>query len=92
MNPEELPFEGEVPGTDGSVFYAGSGCGTGFKLGPGVAWLAVERLMGVPREGRLIASTALSAERAILTVPSGASPEGCSASSARSARAAAAPR
>ena len=53
MNPEELPFEGEVPGTDGSVFYAGSGCGTGFKLGPGVAWLAMERLMGVPRKDRL---------------------------------------
>ena len=75
MNPEELPFEGEVPGTDGSVFYAGSGCGTGFKLGPGVAWLAVERLMGVPREDRLIASTSLSAERAEYFYPPGTSRE-----------------
>jgi len=64
MNPEELPFEGEVPGTGGRVFYAGSGCGTGFKLGPGVAWLLVERLRGVPRADRLIATHALSAERA----------------------------
>jgi glycine/D-amino acid oxidase-like deaminating enzyme len=75
MNPEELPFEGEVPGTDGSVFYAGSGCGTGFKLGPGVAWLAVERLMGVPREDRLIASPALSVERAEYFYPPGTSQE-----------------
>ena len=43
MNPEELPFEGEVPGTDGSVFYAGSGCGTGFKLGPGVPSPSIPR-------------------------------------------------
>ena len=70
MNPEELPFEGEVPGTDGSVFYAGSGCGTGFKLGPGVAWLAVERLMGVPREERLIASPlAFGRARRVLLSP-----------------------
>jgi glycine/D-amino acid oxidase-like deaminating enzyme len=64
MNPEELPFEGEVPGTGGTVLYAGSGCGTGFKLGPGVAWLLVQRMTGVPRAARLIASAALSAERA----------------------------
>jgi glycine/D-amino acid oxidase-like deaminating enzyme len=69
MNPEELPFEGEVPGTGGAVFYAGSGCGTGFKLGPGVAWLLVERLTGVPIEQRLIASRALSAERATYFYP-----------------------
>jgi glycine/D-amino acid oxidase-like deaminating enzyme len=75
MNPEELPFEGEVPGTGGSVFYAGSGCGTGFKLGPGVAWLAMERLMGVPRTDRLIASTSLSAERAEYFYPPGTSRE-----------------
>jgi glycine/D-amino acid oxidase-like deaminating enzyme len=75
MNPEELPFEGEVPGTDGSVIYAGSGCGTGFKLGPGVAWLAVERLMGVPREDRLIASNSLSVERAEYFYPPGTSKE-----------------
>jgi glycine/D-amino acid oxidase-like deaminating enzyme len=75
MNPEELPFEGEVPGTGGTVFYAGSGCGTGFKLGPGVAWLAVERLAGVPRARRLIASHALSAERATYFYPPGTSRE-----------------
>jgi glycine/D-amino acid oxidase-like deaminating enzyme len=73
MNPEELPFEGEVPGTGGTVFYAGSGCGTGFKLGPGVAWLLAERLAGVPREKRLIASAALSAERATYFYPAGTS-------------------
>jgi glycine/D-amino acid oxidase-like deaminating enzyme len=75
MNPEELPFEGEVPGTGGSVLYAGSGCGTGFKLGPGVAWLAMERLMGVPREDRLIASISLSVERAEYFYPPGTSRE-----------------
>ncbi|HET7874013.1 MAG TPA: FAD-binding oxidoreductase [Methylomirabilota bacterium] len=75
MNPEELPFEGEVPGTGGRVFYAGSGCGTGFKLGPGVAWLLVQRLAGVPRENRLIPSTALSAERATYFYPPGTSRE-----------------
>jgi glycine/D-amino acid oxidase-like deaminating enzyme len=75
MNPEELPFEGEVPGTGGRVFYAGSGCGTGFKLGPGVAWLLAERLAGVPREKRLIASHALSAERATYFYPPGTSRE-----------------
>lgn len=75
MNPEELPFEGEVPGTGGSVFYAGSGCGTGFKLGPGVAWLLVERLAGIPRERRLIGSNALSAERAAYFYPPGTSRE-----------------
>jgi glycine/D-amino acid oxidase-like deaminating enzyme len=75
MNPEELPFEGEVPGTGGAVFYAGSGCGTGFKLGPGVAWLLVERLAGVPRENRLIGSHALSAERAAYFYPPGTSRE-----------------
>ena len=73
MNPEELPFEGEVPGTGGRVFYAGSGCGTGFKLGPGVAWLLVERLRGVPRADRLIATHALSAERARYFYPPGTS-------------------
>ena len=73
MNPEELPFEGEVPGTGGTVFYAGSGCGTGFKLGPGVAYLLVQRLMGVPSEGRLIRSRALSAERAAYFYPPGTS-------------------
>jgi glycine/D-amino acid oxidase-like deaminating enzyme len=75
MNPEELPFEGEVPGTGGRVFYAGSGCGTGFKLGPGVAHLLVERLAGVPREDRLIASPALSAERAMYFYPPGTTRE-----------------
>ncbi|MBI3826873.1 MAG: FAD-binding oxidoreductase [Candidatus Rokubacteria bacterium] len=75
MNPEELPFEGEVPGTGGTVFYAGSGCGTGFKLGPGVAWLLVERLAGVPPADRLIASPALSAERATYFYPPGTSRE-----------------
>lgn len=73
MNPEELPFEGEVPATGGAVFYAGSGCGTGFKLGPGVAYLLVQRLMGVPREARLIPSAALSAERAPYFYPPGTS-------------------
>jgi glycine/D-amino acid oxidase-like deaminating enzyme len=73
MNPEELPFEGLVPGTGGTVFYAGSGCGTGFKLGPGVAWLLFERLAGIPRERRLIASDALSAERAMYFYPPGTS-------------------
>ncbi|MBI1736608.1 MAG: FAD-binding oxidoreductase [Candidatus Rokubacteria bacterium] len=73
MNPEELPFEGEVPGTGGTVFYAGSGCGTGFKLGPGVAWLLAQRLAGVPREERLIPSAALSAERAEYFYPPGTS-------------------
>ena len=71
MNPEELPFEGEVPGTGGTVFYAGSGCGTGFKLGPGVAYLLAQRLAAVPREGRLIPSVALSAERAPYFYPPG---------------------
>jgi glycine/D-amino acid oxidase-like deaminating enzyme len=71
MNPEELPFEGEVPGTGGSVFYAGSGCGTGFKLGPGVAYLLVQRLTGTPLEERLIRSAALSAERATYFYPPG---------------------
>ena len=75
MNPEELPFEGEVPGTGGSVFYAGSGCGTGFKLGPGVAYLLVERLSGAPRADRLIPSAALSAERAPYFYPPGTSDE-----------------
>jgi glycine/D-amino acid oxidase-like deaminating enzyme len=75
MNPEELPFEGEVPGTGGTVFYAGSGCGTGFKLGPGVARLAMERLMGVARADRLIVSTSLSAERAEYFYPPGTSRE-----------------
>jgi len=75
MNPEELPFEGVVPGTGGALFYAGSGCGTGFKLGPGVAWLLFERLTGVPCEQRLIASDALSAERATYFYPPGTSRE-----------------
>jgi len=75
MNPEELPFEGEVPGTDGSVFYAGSGCGTGFKLGPGVSWLLAQRMAGLKREDRLIASPALSAERAEYFYPPGTSGE-----------------
>lgn len=75
MNPEELLFEGEVPGTGGRVFYAGTGCGTGFKLGPGVARLLVERFPGVPREGRLIPSPALSAERATYFYPSGTTRE-----------------
>ncbi|PWU21356.1 MAG: hypothetical protein C5B48_11415, partial [Candidatus Rokuibacteriota bacterium] len=75
MNPEELPFEGEVPATGGSVLYAGSGCGTGFKLGPGVAWLLAERMRGVPRERRLITSHALSAERATYFYPPGTSRE-----------------
>jgi glycine/D-amino acid oxidase-like deaminating enzyme len=73
MNPEELPFEGEVPGTGDTVLYAGSGCGTGFKLGPGVAWLLTQRMMGVPRSDRLIASHALSAERATYFYPPGTS-------------------
>jgi glycine/D-amino acid oxidase-like deaminating enzyme len=75
MNPEELPFEGEVPGTGGAVFYAGSGCGTGFKLGPGVAWLLAQRMTGVPLRERLIASSALSAERARYFYPPGTSRE-----------------
>jgi glycine/D-amino acid oxidase-like deaminating enzyme len=75
MNPEELPFEGEVPGTGGSVFYAGSGCGTGFKLGPGVSWLLAQRMAGLGRENRLIASHALSAERAEYFYPPGTSRE-----------------
>ena len=75
MNPEELPFEGEVPGTGGGVFYAGSGCGTGFKLGPGVSWLLAQRMAGIPREDRLIASAALSAERAEYFYPRGTSRE-----------------
>ena len=75
MNPEELPFEGLVPGTGGAVFYAGSGCGTGFKLGPGVSWLLAERMAGIPRENRLIASHALSAERAEYFYPPGTSRE-----------------
>jgi glycine/D-amino acid oxidase-like deaminating enzyme len=75
MNPEELPFEGVVPGTGSTVFYAGSGCGTGFKLGPGVAWLLAERLADVPRARRLIASAALSAERATYFYPPGTSRE-----------------
>ena len=64
-----------MTGTGGTVFYAGSGCGTGFKLGPGVAWLLSERLAGVPRERRLIASAALSAERAAYFHPPGTSRE-----------------
>ena len=75
MNPEELPIEGEVPGTDGRVFYAGSGCGTGFKLGPGVSWLLAQRMSGIAREDRLIASPALSAERAEYFYPPGTSRE-----------------
>lgn len=75
MNPEELPFEGEVPGTGGTVFYAGSGCGTGFKLGPGVAYLLAQRLAGVPLADRLVSSTALSAERAPYFYPPGTSRE-----------------
>ena len=75
MNPEELPFEGEVPGTGGTVFYAGSGCGTGFKLGPGVAWLLAQRIAGVPRGDRLIPSAALSVERAEYFYPRGTSRE-----------------
>jgi glycine/D-amino acid oxidase-like deaminating enzyme len=71
MNPEELPFEGEVPGTGGTLLYAGSGCGTGFKLGPGVAWLLAERMAGIPRERRLIPSPALSVERATYFYPPG---------------------
>jgi len=73
MNPEELPFEGPVPGTGDAVFYAGSGCGTGFKLGPGVAWLLVQRMAGVPLAERLIGSDALSAERATYFYPPGTS-------------------
>ncbi len=75
MNPEELPFEGLVPGTGGTVFYGGSGCGTGFKLGPGVSWLLAQRMMGVSRADRLIASHALSAERAAYFYPPGTSRE-----------------
>jgi len=75
MNPEELPFEGEVPGTGGGVFYAGSGCGTGFKLGPGVSWLLAQRMAAIKREDRLIASHALSAERAEYFYPAGTSRE-----------------
>ena len=75
MNPEELPFEGVVPRTGGSVLYAGSGCGTGFKLGPGVAWLLYERMVGMAPAQRLIASAALSAERAMYFYPPGTSRE-----------------
>jgi len=63
MNPEELPFEGEVPGTGGTLFFAGSGSGTGFKLAPGVAKLLVDRIAGVRLDERIISSPALSAER-----------------------------
>ncbi len=64
MNPEELPFEGPVPGTDERLHYIGSGSGTGFKLGPGLARLLAERLAGVPPEDRLVAGDTLSVERA----------------------------
>ncbi len=62
MNPEELPFEGPVPGHDG-LYYIGSGSGTGFKLGPGLACLLAQRLAGVPRDERLVAGDTLSVER-----------------------------
>lgn len=64
MNPEELPFEGPIPGTENTAYYIGSGGGTGFKLGPGVAYLLYQRLAGVPLTGRIIQSDALSVERA----------------------------
>lgn len=64
MNPEEIPFEGPVPGTAETLFYIGSGSGTGFKLGPGVSYLLAQRLAGVAREQRIIASSVLSSERA----------------------------
>ncbi len=64
MNPEELPFEGPAPGMGDTLFYIGSGSGTGFKLGPGLAYLLAQRLAGVPRAERLIASDAMSVERA----------------------------
>ena len=63
MNPEELPFEGPVPGTGDGLFYIGSGSGTGFKLGPGLSYLLAQRLTGVPREQRLVPSDTLSVER-----------------------------
>ncbi|MEM7417148.1 MAG: FAD-binding oxidoreductase [Gemmatimonadota bacterium] len=63
MNPEELPFEGPVPGTNDRVHYIGSGSGTGFKLGPGLAHLLAQRLTGVPREERLVPGDTLSVER-----------------------------
>lgn len=63
MNPEELPFEGPVPGTNERVHYIGSGSGTGFKLGPGLARLLAQRLSGVPRGQRLVTGDTLSVER-----------------------------
>lgn len=75
MNPEELPLEGEVPGTEGSLLVLGSGCGTGFKLGPGVARLLAQRMLGVPPEERLVASAALSVERSRYFFPAGTTDE-----------------
>jgi len=45
------------------LFYIGSGSGTGFKLGPGLAYLLAQRIAGVPRGERLIAGDTLSVER-----------------------------
>jgi glycine/D-amino acid oxidase-like deaminating enzyme len=72
MNPEEMPFEGPVPGTDGSLYVIGSGCGTGFKLGPAVARLLADRLLGRPRSF-VARGNALSIERAEYFYPSGTS-------------------
>jgi glycine/D-amino acid oxidase-like deaminating enzyme len=69
MNPEEMPFEGPVPGTDHSLFVIGSGCGTGFKLGPGVARLLADRLLGHVRSFKETGH-ALSIERAEYFYPS----------------------
>ena len=63
MNPEELPFEGPVPDTGESLFYIGSGSGTGFKLGPGLAYLLAQRMAGVPKDERLVSGNTLSVER-----------------------------
>ena len=63
MNPEELPFEGPVPGTGDALFYIGSGSGTGFKLGPGLAYLLAQRIAGVPKDERLVTGDSLSVER-----------------------------
>jgi glycine/D-amino acid oxidase-like deaminating enzyme len=73
MNPEEAPFEGQVPGAHGTLSYIGSGCGNGFKVGPGVAYLLFQRLCGVPLADRLIETPALSAERATYFFPKGTS-------------------
>src|SRR5262249_55993762 len=62
-------------GGGGRGFEGGSGWGTGLKVGPGVSWLLAQRMSGIAREDRLIASPALSAERAEYFYPPGTSRE-----------------